>query len=136
YSPSSTSVAVDAAGNVFITSQSGASSFLSEWNATTQQDSILFADYGNFYGVTVDAAGNVYFADSATLREWNATTQQVSIRFGASGNFYGAAVDAAGNVYIADYNNNAIRRLDAATQQVSTLVSTGLNRPVGVAVDA
>ena len=46
------------------------------------------------------------------------------------------AVDAAGNVYIADTGNNAIKEWNASTQQVTTLVSSGLNGPQGVAVDA
>jgi DNA-binding beta-propeller fold protein YncE len=41
-----------------------------------------------------------------------------------------------GNVYIADSNNNAIKKWTAANSNVVTLVSAGLNFPVGVAVDA
>lgn len=48
---------------------------------------------------------------------------------------YAVAVDHAGNVYIADTGNNAIEEWNAATQQMSTLVS-GLNAPHGVAIDA
>ena len=47
----------------------------------------------------------------------------------------GVAVDGSGNVYIADQNNNAIKEWSAATQQVTTLVSSGLDAPSGVAVD-
>ena len=39
---------------------------------------------------------------------------------------FGVAVDGAGNVYIADTRNNAIKEWNAATQTVSTLVSSGL----------
>jgi hypothetical protein len=45
------------------------------------------------------------------------------------------AVDRSGNVYFADAGNNALKMWTAATQQVTTLVGTGLNRPWGVAVD-
>ena len=44
-------------------------------------------------------------------------------------------MDGSGNVYIADTNNNAIKEYNASTQQVTTLVSSGLNTPKGVAVD-
>lgn len=54
---------------------------------------------------------------------------------GAVGNLGGAAVDIAGNVYIADEVNNAIYQSGAATQQLTTLVSSGLREPTGVAVD-
>ena len=39
-------------------------------------------------------------------------------------------MDGAGNVYIADTGNNAIKEWNAATQTVTTLVSSGLNQPV------
>ena len=44
-------------------------------------------------------------------------------------------MDALGNVYFADKNNNAIEEWSVADQTVSALVSTGLNKPSGVAVD-
>src|SRR6266850_1727971 len=43
------------------------------------------------------------------------------------------AVDAQGNVLIADLGNNLIRRVDAASGRISTIVS-GLNQPVGIAL--
>lgn len=68
----------------------------------------------------------------------------------------GVAVDGAGNIYIADSTDNRIRKVDAATKNISTIVGTGvacanptsacgdggppstaqLNFPEGVAVDA
>ena len=45
-------------------------------------------------------------------------------------------MDAAGNVYIADTGDNAIKEWNASTQTVSTLASSGLSGPRGVAVDA
>jgi len=47
---------------------------------------------------------------------------------------YGVA-DGFGNVYFADEGNNAIKEWSAATQQVTTLVASGLHGPTGVAVD-
>ena len=44
-------------------------------------------------------------------------------------------MDGSGNVYIADNGDNAIEEWNAATGQVTTLVSSGLTYPVGVAVD-
>ncbi len=47
----------------------------------------------------------------------------------------GVAVDGSGNIYFADTTNNAIKKWNATTQQVTTLVSAGLTGPIGVAVD-
>jgi trimeric autotransporter adhesin len=46
---------------------------------------------------------------------------------------YGVAADSSGNIYIADSHNNRIRRVDASG--TITTVATGLNGPVGIAVD-
>jgi sugar lactone lactonase YvrE len=43
------------------------------------------------------------------------------------------AIDAAGNVLIADLGNLRIRRVDAATGRIATLVG-GLTRPIGIAL--
>jgi DNA-binding beta-propeller fold protein YncE len=41
----------------------------------------------------------------------------------------GVAVDGSGNVYIADCLNNAIKEWTAANNNITTLVSMGLNDP-------
>ena len=48
---------------------------------------------------------------------------------------YSVAIDASGNLYIADTGHNAIQEWIAATQQMTPLVTSGLNAPHGVAVD-
>ncbi len=89
-------------------------------------------------GVAVDAAGNVYFADTGNnaLKEWKASTGQVSPPLFSSPTFQpaGVAVDAAGNVYIADDGNDTLEEWNA-TKGLTQLAS-GLNGPTGVAVDA
>lgn len=90
------------------------------------------------YGVAVDRAGNVYFADTDNnaIKKWDASTQTVATLV-STGLFNpsGVAVDTVGNVYITDTKNNTLKKWNASTQQVSTLVSTGLDEPIGVAVD-
>ena len=90
------------------------------------------------YGMAVDGAGNVYFADTNNnaIEEWNATTQTVTTLVSSGLNEPGdVAVDGAGNVYIADTGHSAIEEWNATTQTVTTLVSSGLSMPWGVAVD-
>ena len=45
-------------------------------------------------------------------------------------------MDGSGNIYIADRGNNAIKEWHASTQTATTLVSSGLNNPYGLAVDS
>jgi NHL repeat len=123
------------------------------------------AEFANPRGIAVDAAGNVFVADSGTsiirmiTAAGNVTTMAGTANSagsvdgtGAAARFNGAynvAVDAAGNVFVADTANHTVRRITAAGV-VSTLAGTALasgttdgvgaaarfNLPVSVAVDA
>jgi sugar lactone lactonase YvrE len=114
-------------------------------------------------GIAIDAAGNMYIADSYNnaIRKIAAATGVVSTLAGgtlgyaegtgAAARFYNpqyVAVDATGNVYVSDVGNNAIRKITAAGV-VTTLAggagsgytdATGaiakFNNPAGLAVDA
>ncbi len=87
-------------------------------------------------GVAVDAAGNVFIADTGdnAIKEWHAATKMVTTLVSGLNGPSGVAVDVAGNVYIADTGNNAIKEWHAATNTVTPLAA-GLNGPNGVAVD-
>jgi sugar lactone lactonase YvrE len=47
----------------------------------------------------------------------------------------GVAVDHSGNVYFADTNNGALLKWSPSTQQITTLIPSGLAFPQGLAVD-
>lgn len=147
-------VAVDAAGNIYvadsdnhrirrvapdgtITSIAGAGveGYGGDGGPATQ------AQLANPLGVAVDAAGNVYVADSGNHRirriAPDGTIASIAgtgvAGFGGDG---GAAtearlgyprsvvVDAAGNVYIADWSNYRVRRI-APDQTIDTVAGTG-----------
>jgi len=94
-------------------------------------------------GLAVDAAGNLYIADTHNQRirkiaaaSGLITTVAGSGAFGYSGDNaaatgaklalpHGLTLDAAGNVYLVDTRNHRIRRIDAATGQITTIAGTG-----------
>ncbi|MGD0479452.1 MAG: Ig-like domain repeat protein [Terracidiphilus sp.] len=102
-------------------------------------------------GITLDGVGNLYIADTndQRVREVEAvggaiTSGSTIVAVAGNGNTgatsctaapvaaasaivwapSGVAVDAAGNVYIAETQNAAIRKVSAATGEISTLVQT------------
>ena len=119
------------------------------------------------YAVVFDAAGNMYFPDSANnrIRVVNAVTQIITTVAGSGMAGYSGdeglataaeldaplsvAMDAAGNLYIADTQNNAIRKVNAGTGIIATLVvntvgeyllngtlsAISVNGPMGMALD-
>ena len=87
--------------------------------------------------IAVDPAGNLYIADPDQERIRQVAPSGIITTFAGNGNTgysgnggaaiaatfnapSGVAADSAGNLYIADAGNNAIRRVDAATGDVST----------------
>jgi len=126
------------------------------------------AELHNPYGVFVDASGNTYIADTANNRilEVSVTTGEISTVAGNGTAGYngdwispasaelnspsGVFVDTFGNIYIADTNNNRIREVIAALDEIVTLAGDGikgfsgdggsaasaeLNVPMGVVLD-
>jgi len=98
------------------------------------------------YALALDGAGNVYISDAANqvIRKVTVATGIISTVAGTVGsggysgdggsatlaqinNPQGIALDAAGNLYIADAGNSAIRKVDAATGNISTLAGTGIS---------
>jgi len=104
------------------------------------------------YGITLDATGNLYIADAGNnvIRKVDVATQKISTVAGSNAagdsgdggaataaklNFpYGVAVDVTGNLFILDKNNSRVRKVTAATQNISTIFNNG-HVLTGIAVD-
>ncbi len=94
------------------------------------------------YEVVVDTAGNIFISDQNNdrIRRVDAATGDISTYAGTGtpgfsgdggaatsadlNNPTGMALDAQGNLYFADYNNSRIRRIDAASQNISTVAGS------------
>ena len=147
-------VAVDTSGNLFIADTSNYSIRKVDTNgiiSTVAGVAGSFGDGGsatdailsNPQGVAVDAAGNLFIADTSTYRIRKVDTNAIITTVAGSGVggysgdggfatnanlFYplGVAVDAAGNLFIADQNSQRIRKVDT-NGIITTVAGNGSN---------
>ncbi|WP_162537524.1 choice-of-anchor D domain-containing protein [Granulicella sp. WH15] len=100
--------------------------------------------YASYDSITVDSAGNLFIGDSGHHVVREVTTDGIihtvagnnALGPGYSGDGgaatkaqlnwpMGVAVDPAGDLYIADFSNNLIRKVDSATQTITTVAGNG-----------
>ncbi|HEY2466539.1 MAG TPA: MBG domain-containing protein [Terracidiphilus sp.] len=126
-------VAVDAAGNVFISENAGAVKITPAGVQTT----VPTTGISLAYGVAVDGAGDVFLADLGGNKVVKVTPDGVQTTVPATGlsSPSGVAVDGAGNLFITDLNNNRVVRVTPSGVQ-TTVPASGVNHPYYPAVDA
>lgn len=141
-----TSVAVDAAGNLYVLEYDGG--VVRKINPAGDVITLAgssppgfangtgtAAKFGRGYNIAIDASGNLYVADSSNHRIRQITPAGVVTTFAGTGtpgatdgprdsatfsDPRGVAVDADGNVYVADFGSSLLRRITPAGV-VSTL---------------
>ena len=128
-------LAVDAAGNVYVTSQVGGGINRVFEIPVGSGTSMKIGSFTIPLGLAVDAAGDLFVADygaGAVYKIPAGNGTQVKICSGVLP--YGIAVDAAGDVFIADYGNMAVKKLPAGSS-TPVVIASGF-KPYGIAVDA
>ncbi len=139
--PGATDVAIHPSGDIFVAQESA--SLVSRIDALTGTVTVVAGD-GTFgigqdgvpatstplwapRGVEIDAAGNVFIADtgSARIRHVHATTGRISTFSGGFLAPAGLAIDHAGNVYVADGWAFRVVRVDPVTRYRDVVAGTG-----------
>lgn len=152
-----TFVAVDVGGNIFFADSRN--HLVRRWDAASGALSTVAGDGTEGFagdggaataasldspsGIAVDAAGNVFVADSRNhrIRRIDAITRVISTIAGTGSPGYsgdlgdagraglnlpqGLSVDAGGNLLLADRQNHRVRRIDAVTHQITTVAGDG-----------
>lgn len=130
-------VALDKAGDVFVTSQ-GSYGRVVELPAGSGAPMVLpFSRLYQPQGLAVDNAGAVYVADfnNRVIKLAAGSNNQTVLPFTGLNYPEGVAVDGRGNVYVADRGNNRVLKLAAGSNTQTVLPFTGLKNPDGVTVD-
>ncbi|MEV4236449.1 serine/threonine-protein kinase PknD [Nocardia sp. NPDC050408] len=133
-----TDVAVDTAGNVYVTDM-GSDRVVKLAAGASTSTLLPFTGLNNPQGVAVDAAGNIYVTDTSNDRVVKlaaGASTPTPLPFTGLKDPQGVAVDTAGDVYVGDRGNDRVVKLAAGASAPTTLPFTGLQDPQGVAVDA
>ncbi len=174
-------LAVDGSGNLYlsdtgsfkikkVTSSGTISDFAGNGTGGLAGDgqALNVAEFNRPTGLVLDAAGNLYIADSGNHAIRKITASGTLSTFAGNGrpgyigdggaagsaqlnNPTALAIDAAGNIYVADTDNGVIRKITPGGGTITTIAGTGsngysgdggpatsatLNHPRGLAVDA
>ncbi len=128
YVPDPQGIAIDTAGNSFVTSQSN--------NVVMRVDPVgnltSFAGVSGARSIARDAAGNLYVSEQTRnlIRRITLAGDQRIHAFGLSG-LRGLAVDGSNNLYVSLSNVGAILKVDSDLKTTSSLIS-GIAPPSGL----
>lgn len=132
-----TGVAVDPAGNVYVTDMDS-DRVLKLAAGASAPTPLPITGLKNPQDVAVDQAGNVYVSDTSNdrvLKLGAGAPTPTPLPITGLKDPHGVAVDKAGDVYVADRGNDRVLKLPAGAAAPTTLPLTGLQGPDGVAVD-
>ncbi len=138
-------VAVDTAGNVYVTDDAGLTSGINRVlklpAGSSTQVQLPFTGLKDPGGVAVDTAGNVYVVDAGNITHLRVlklpvrSSTPVELPCSDLTSPGGIAVDTAGNVYVSDYIGGQVLKLPAGSDTQVRLPFAGLTSPESVAVD-
>lgn len=130
-------VAVDSAGNVYVTSEGMYGRVVKLATGSTGTTVLPFNGLYQPQGLAVDGAGTVYVTDfnNRVVTLAAGSNNQTVLPFDGLNYPEGLAVDTQGAVYVADRGNNRVVKLAAGSKTQTVLPFTVLNDPDGVAVD-
>ena len=142
------SVAADAAGNVYVT-DTGNDRVLKLAPGSNEPAVLPFTPLHSPGAVAVDTTGNIYVSDFVTdttdhvvpdsqvVKLAAGSNEQTVLPFTGLGNVHDVAVDTDGNIYVTDYTrgDTKVVKLAAGSNEQTMLPLTGIGSADGLAVD-
>lgn len=130
-------VAVDSAGNVYVTSEGMYGRVVELTKGSSTATVLPFTGLYQPQGLAVDGSGAVYVTDfnNRVVMLPAGSNSQTVLPFDGLNYPEGVAVDAQGSVYVADRGNSRVVKLAAGAKTQTVLPFDGLKNPDGVAVD-
>ncbi|UGT90410.1 serine/threonine-protein kinase PknD [Mycobacterium ostraviense] len=130
-------VAVDTAGNVYVTSEGMYGRVVKLAIGSSTATVLPFNGLYQPQGLAVDGAGAIYVTDfnNRVVMLPAGSNSQTVLPFDGLDYPEGVAVDTQGSVYVADRGNNRVVKLAAGAETQTVLPFDGLKNPDGVAVD-
>ncbi len=130
-------IALDSAGNVYVTNQGIYGRVVELAAGSTTTTVWPFSGLYQPQGLAVDTAGAAYVADfnNRVVKLAPGSNNQTVLPFTGLNYPEGVAVDSNGSVYVADRGNDRVLKLTAGSNTQVELPFSGLNNPDGVAVD-
>jgi serine/threonine-protein kinase len=130
-------VALDGAGNVYITSESMYGRVLELAPGSSKPSVLPFNGLYQPQDLAVDQSGAVYVTDfnNRVVKLAAGSNNQTVLQFNGLNYPEGVAVDSQGSVYVADRGNDRVVKLQAGSNNQTVLPFDGLKDPDGVAVD-
>jgi uncharacterized repeat protein (TIGR03803 family) len=126
-------LAFDAAGNLYVAN--GGNSTISEVTPAGAVSTFVSSGLDDPTGLAFDAAGNLYVANWVTATIFKVTPAGAVSTFASGLIAPSALAFHGGYIYVANQNANTISKVTSAGV-VSTFVSSGLDKPEGLAFDA
>ncbi len=130
-------VALDGAGNVYITSESMYGRVLKLAPGSSTPSVLPFNGLYQPQDLAVDQSGAVYVTDfnNRVVKLDAGSNNQTVLPFNGLNYPEGVAVDSQGSVYVADRGNDRVVKLQAGSKNQTVLPFNGLKDPDGLAVD-
>jgi hypothetical protein len=127
---SAEALAFDAAGDLFVVSNSSESPNLMEYTPPYSGSPIVARSVSGPRGLAVDAAGDLFVVGTSAVYEYAPPYTGSPVAVIAASGPLAAAIDGAGNLFVANYSASAVAEYAPPYTGAPTQITNGVSAPV------